>query len=96
MKLVPLQNRVLIKRKKAEEVSQNGIIIPLTVVDKKTNEGEILAVGKGRLTKDGEVIPMTVKPGEKVMFNKHAGSEVKLDGEMYLLISEDDIIAVFE
>jgi chaperonin GroES len=95
MKIAPLQNRVLIKRKKAEEVSKNGIIIPSTIIE-KTNEGEVLAVGRGRLTTDGEVIPMTVKPGEKVMFNRHAGSEIKLDGETYLLMSEDDIIAVFE
>lgn len=100
-KFVPLKNRVLVKRKGAEEKTKSGLIIPSSVAA-KSNEAEVLAVGNGRMTSEGVLIPVDVKPGQVVMFNKHAGYEIKLDefethpGEALLVLSEDDIIAVIE
>lgn len=100
-KFVPLKNRVLVKRKQQEEKTKSGLIIPSTVAA-KSNEAEVLAVGGGRVTSEGVVIPVDVKPGNIVIFNKHAGYEIKLDsfetfpGEALLVLSEDDILAVIE
>ena len=100
-KFIPLKNRVLVKRKVPEEKTKGGLIIPSSAAT-KPNEAEVLAVGSGRVTEIGIVIPVDVKPGNVVIFNKHAGHEIKLDGfelshgEMLLILHEDDIIAVYE
>ena len=91
VKLSPLADRVLIKPTPKEDVSKGGIILPDTAKE-KPQEGKIVAVGPGRLTEDGKRIAMEVKVGEKVLFAKYAGTEIKLDGEEYLIVRESDVL----
>lgn len=91
VKLSPLADRVLIKPTPKEDVSKGGIILPDTAKE-KPQEGRIVAVGPGRLTEDGKRIAMEVKVGEKVLFAKYAGTEIKLDGEEYLIVRESDVL----
>lgn len=91
VKLSPLADRVLIKPTPKEDVSKGGIILPDTAKE-KPQEGQIVAVGPGRLTEDGKRIAMEVKVGEKVLFAKYAGTEFKPDGEEYLIVRESDIL----
>jgi chaperonin GroES len=93
MKIRPLHDRVLIKRLEEEEKSKGGIIIPDTAKEKPI-QGKVFAVGTGKIMKNSDVIPLDVKKGEKVLFGRYAGTEVKIDGEEYLLMREDDILAV--
>lgn len=93
MKVKPLHDRVLIKRIEEEEKTKGGIIIPDTAKEKPI-QGEVIAVGKGKLTDDGKVIPLEVKEGDKVLFGKYAGTEVKIDGEEHLIMREEDILAI--
>jgi len=95
MKIRPLHDRVLIKRLEEEEQSEGGIIIPDTAKEKPI-QGTVIAVGKGKILKSGDVITLDVKKGEKVLFGKYAGTEVKIDGEEYLLMCEDEILAVVQ
>ena len=95
MNLRPLQDRIIVKRVEEEVKTAGGIFIPETAKE-KPQQGEVVAVGKGKLTEDGKVIPMDVKVGDKVLFGKYAGSEVKLDGVDYLIMREDDILGVLE
>lgn len=92
VKLAPLQDRVVVKPSVKEEVTKGGIIIPDTAKE-KPQEGEIVAVGPGRLSEDGKRIAMDIKEGDKVLYSKYAGAEVKLDGEEYLILRESDILA---
>jgi chaperonin GroES len=94
-KIRPLQDRVIVRRVKEEEKSKGGIIIPDTAKEKPT-EGEVMAVGSGKVLEDGTVRKLDVKPGDRVLFGKYNGTEVKLDGEDRLIIREDDILGVFE
>jgi len=94
-KLVPLGDRVVIKPTPREEVSKGGIVLPDTAKE-KPQEGEIIAVGAGKLTDDGKRLPMDVKVGEKVIYSKYAGTEVKLDGEEFILVRQSDVLAVVE
>lgn len=91
----PLADRVLIKRIEEEEVKKGGIIIPDTAKE-KPQKGEVIAVGPGRLDENGKRIPMEVKEGDKVLFSKYAGTEVKIGEEEYLIMREDDILAIIE
>jgi chaperonin GroES len=91
VKLSPLGDRVLVKPTPKEEVSKGGIILPDTAKE-KPQEGTIVAVGPGRLTEDGKRIAMEVKVGEKVLYAKYAGTEIKLDGEEYLIVRESDVL----
>ncbi len=95
MKLRPLQDRVLVKRIAEEEKTKGGIIIPDTAKE-KPQEGKIIAVGKGKLNEDGKVIPLQVKVGDKILFGKYSGSEIKIDGEEHLIMREEDILGVVE
>ncbi|KUJ96658.1 MAG: 10 kDa chaperonin [Desulfonauticus sp. 38_4375] len=95
MNLKPLQGRVLVKRLEEEEVTKGGIIIPDTAKEKPI-KGEVVAVGPGKTTDDGKTIPMSVKVGDKVLFNKYAGTEVKIEGVEHLVMREDDILAIIE
>ncbi|MDQ7032177.1 MAG: co-chaperone GroES [Desulfonauticus sp.] len=95
MNLKPLHDRVLVKRLEEEEVTKGGIIIPDTAKEKPI-KGEVVAVGDGRVTDDGKTIPMSVKKGDKVLFNKYAGTEVKIEGVEHLVMREDDILAIIE
>ena len=93
MKFRPLQDRVLIRRVAEEEKTKGGIIIPDTAKEKPV-EGEVLAVGSGRIQKDGKVRPLDVKKGDRVLFGKYGGTDIKVDGEEALIMREDDILAV--
>ena len=95
MKIRPLHDRVLIKRLEEEEKSKGGIIIPDTVKE-KPQQGKVIAVGKGKTLENGKVIPPDVKKGDRILFGKYAGTEVKIDGEEQLLMREDDILAVVQ
>jgi chaperonin GroES len=95
MSLRPLHDRILVRRLEEEEQRQGGIIIPDTAKE-KPQQATVLAVGTGRVTDDGKVQPLDVKQGDKVVFGKYAGTEVKIDGEELLIIREDDVLGVME
>ncbi len=95
MKIRPLQDRVIVKRVAEEERSKGGIIIPDTAKE-KPQEGKVIAVGKGKIEEDGKVRPLDVKAGDRVLFGKYAGTEIKIDGEEHLILREDDILGVIE
>ena len=94
MKIRPLGDRIVIKRTQNEEKTKGGIIIPDTAKEKPV-EGLVVAVGAGKILKNGKVHPLDVKAGDRVHFGKYAGTEVKLDGEEHVLLREDDLLAVF-
>jgi len=95
MKVRPLHDRLIVKRLEEEEKTKGGIIIPDTAKEKPI-EGKVIAAGAGRLNKDGKKMPMEVKTGDRVLFAKYAGTEVKMDGEEYLMMKEEDVLAVIE
>ncbi len=95
MNLRPLHDRVAIKRLEEEEKSPGGIVIPDTAKE-KPQTGEVVAVGEGRVLDNGKVVPLDVKVGDKVLFGKYSGTEVTIGDEDYLLMREDDILAVIE
>jgi len=95
MKIRPLQDRVIVKRIAEEEKTKGGIIIPDTAKE-KPQEGKIIAVGKGKANDDGKVVPLDVKVGDKILFGKYSGSEIKLNGEEHLIMREEDILGVVE
>ncbi|MBD90208.1 MAG: co-chaperone GroES [Deltaproteobacteria bacterium] len=95
MKIRPLHDRVLVSRVEEAQVSSGGIIIPDSAKEKPIR-GRIVAVGNGKITKSGDVRPLTVKAGDEVLYSKYAGTEVKLDGEEHLIMREDDILGVIE
>lgn len=93
MMVQPLHDRVLVKRLEEKEVKKGGIIIPDTAKE-KPQEGEVIAVGPGKMTDNGKRQPMAVKAGDRVLFGKWSGNEVKLDDEEYLIMREDDILGI--
>jgi chaperonin GroES len=95
MKFRPLQDRVIVKRVAEEEKTKGGIIIPDTAKEKPI-EGKVIAVGNGKVLEDGKVRPLDVKAGDRILFAKYAGTEIKLDGEDHLIIREEDILGVVE
>ena len=95
MKIRPLQDRVIVKRLEEEEKTKGGIIIPDTAKE-KPQEGKVIAAGKGKLTDEGKVIPLDVKVGDRILFGKYAGTEVKIEGEEHLIMREDDILGIIE
>ena len=95
MKIRPLQDRVIVKRIEEEEKTKGGIIIPDTAKEKPM-EGKIVAVGKGKVLEDGKVHPPDVTAGDRILFGKYSGTEVKIDGEEHLIMREDDILGVIE
>ena len=95
MNIRPLQDRILVKRIEEEEKTEGGIIIPDTAKEKPI-EGRVIAVGKGKVSEDGKVRPLDVKKGDRILFGKYAGTEVKLEGEEHLIMREDDVLGVIE
>ncbi len=95
MKIRPLQDRVIVKRLEEEEKTKGGIIIPDTAKE-KPQEGKVIAVGKGKMSEDGKVIPLDVKVGDRILFGKYAGTEIKIDGEEHLIMREEDILGILE
>lgn len=95
-KLKPLYDKIVVKRfEEQEQKTASGIIIPDTAKE-KPQMGEVIAVGEGKLLQNGQQVPPKVKPGDKVVFNKYAGTEVELDGEKFLIMSEDEVLAIIE
>ena len=95
MKIRPLQDRVIVKRVKEEEKTKGGIIIPDTAKEKPI-EGKVVAVGNGKRSEDGKVHKLDVKKGDRVLFGKYSGTEVKIEGEEHLILREEDILGVLE
>ncbi len=95
MKIRPLQDRILVKRLDEEEKTKGGIIIPDSAKE-KPQEGKVIAVGGGKVSEDGKVLPLDVKKGDRVLFSKYSGTEVNLDGEEHLIIREDDVLGILE
>lgn len=95
MNIRPLHDRVLVRRMEEETTTAGGIVLPGSATE-KPNEGEVLAVGKGRILENGDVRPMDVKVGDKVMFGQYAGTAVKVEGEELLMMREEDIMGVIE
>jgi chaperonin GroES len=95
MKIKPLHDRILVQRVEEETKTKGGIIIPDTAKEKPA-EGKVVAVGSGRIGEDGKRLPLEVKAGDRVLFSKYGGTEVKVEGEEYLIMREDDILGIVE
>ncbi len=95
MRIKPLHDRIIVKRLEEEEKTKGGIIIPDTAKEKPI-EGKVIAVGDGKIKEDGTKIPMEVKKGDRILFAKYAGTEVKIEGEEHLMMKEDDVLAIIE
>jgi chaperonin GroES len=95
MAIRPLRDRVLVKRLESEEKTKGGIIIP-DAAKEKPLEGKVMAAGSGKLLEDGKIRPLDLKVGDKILFGKYTGTEVKLDGEEMVILREDDVLAVIE
>ena len=95
MKLRPLHDRVIVKRIDEEEKTSGGIIIPDTAKE-KPQEGKVIAVGKGKVLENGKVMPLTVKKGDRILFGKYSGTDIKIDAEEHLIMREDDILAIVQ
>ncbi len=96
MKLKPLFNNVILKVASREEVTKSGIVLPDTINKEKPEKAEVIAVGEGKVLDNGEVAKMSVKVGDQVVFKKYSPDEIKIDGEDYLVLSENDIIAIIQ
>ena len=95
MKLRPLQDRILVQRVKEEDKTKGGIIIPDTAKEKPA-EGRVIAAGNGKLSEEGKRIALDVKKGDRILFGKYSGTEVKLEGEEYIIMREDDVLGIIE
>ena len=95
MKIRPLHDRVLVERMEEKEARKGGIIIPDTAKE-KPQEGKVIAVGNGKVSDDGKKIPLDVKAGDRILFGKYSGSEVKIEEQEYLILREEDILAILE
>ena len=96
MNVKPLSDHILIEPMKEEEKTKFGIFLPETAVTEKSEEGTIVAVGPGKKTDDGKIVPLSVKPGDRVLFTKYGPNEIKIEGKEYLIAREDDILAIIE
>ena len=95
MQIRPLYDRLVIRRIEQQETLQNGIIIPDTAKE-KPQEGEVMAAGRGKRLEDGSVVPLDVKVGDRILFGKYSGSDIKIEGEEYLILREDEVLGVLE
>ena len=95
MKLRPLQDRILVQRVEEETTTKGGIIIPDTAKEKPA-EGKVISVGNGKTADDGKKVPLEIKAGNRILFGKYSGTEVKVEGEEYLIMREDDVLGVIE
>lgn len=93
VRIQPLGDRVLVKAVEEKEVRKGGIIIPDTAKE-KPQEGEVIAVGKGKTTEDGKLLPMEVKAGDRILYGKYSGTEIKIDDQEYLIMHQDDILGL--
>ena len=95
MNVRPLHDKILIKRIDAPQMTKGGIVIPDTVKE-KPQEGKVIATGKGRILEDGKVVPLAVKKGDRILFGKYGGTEIKLEGEDYIILEENEVLAIIE
>ena len=95
MKIKPLQDRLVVKRIEEEEKTKGGIIIPDSAKE-KPQEGRVVAIGDGKTLETGKKAPLTVKPGDKILFGKYSGTEIKIDGEEHLILREEDVLAIVQ
>lgn len=95
MKVRPLGDRMLVQRLEAEEKTKGGIVLPDTAKE-KPKEGKVVSVGKGRITDEGKTIPLNVKEGDRILFSSYAGTDIKIEGEEYLILREEDVLAIIE
>jgi chaperonin GroES len=95
MKIKPLHDRIIVERIEEETKTAGGLIIPDTAKE-KPQQGKVVAVGKGKVTEDGKVLAMDVKEGDRILFGKYSGTEVKLDGKEYLIMREDDVLGIVQ
>jgi chaperonin GroES len=95
MKVRPLHDRILVERLEEKEIKRGGIIIPDTAKE-KPQEGKVVAVGTGKVNDDGKKVPLDVKAGDKILFGKYSGSEVKIDDKEYLIMREEDVLAILD
>jgi chaperonin GroES len=95
MKIRPLHDRILVKRIEEQEVRKGGIIVPDTAKE-KPQEGKVIAAGNGKIGEDGKRIPLDVKAGDRILFGKYAGSEVKVEEEEYLILREEDVLGILD
>ena len=94
-KLTPLHDRILVRRVEESETTRGGIIIPDTAKD-KPQEGEVIAAGKGKSNDEGKVFPLAVKPGDHILFGKYSGTEIKIEGEEFLIMREEEVLGILE
>jgi len=94
-KLTPLHDRIVVRRVEESETTRGGIIIPDTAKD-KPQEGEVIAVGKGKSNDEGKVFPLAVKAGDRILFGKYSGTEIKIDGEEFLIMREEEVLGILE
>ena len=95
MNIRPLYDRIVIKRIEEQETKQGGIIIPDTAKE-KPQEGEVMAVGRGKRLEDGTIVPLDVKVGDRILFGKYSGSEIRIEGEEYVIMREDEVLGILE
>jgi chaperonin GroES len=95
MNIRPLHDRIIVERIEEETMTASGIIIPDSAKE-KPQEGTVIAVGKGKVTEDGKVLPLDVKVGDKILFGKYSGTDIKIEGNEYLMMREDDVLGVVE
>jgi chaperonin GroES len=95
MKIKPLQDRIIVKRLEEEDTTKGGIIIPDTAKE-KASEGLVVAVGKGKVLENGTLLPLEVKKNDRILFGKYSGTDVKIEGEEYLIMREDDVLGVIQ
>jgi chaperonin GroES len=96
MKIKPLSDHILIEPLKQEEKTKSGILLPETVEKERPEQGKVIAVGPGKKTDEGKIIPLSIKPGQKVLFTKYAPNEIKINDKEYLIAKEEDILAILE
>ena len=96
MTIKPLSDHILIEPIKEDEKTKSGIFLPETAMKEKSEQGKVIATGPGKKTDEGKIIPLSVKPGDKVLFQKYGPSEIKVDGKEYLIAKEEDILAIIE
>ena len=96
MQIKPLRDHILIEQIKEEEKTKGGIFLPETANKEKSEEGKVIAIGPGKMTDDGKILMMSIKPGDRVLFTKYGPNEIKVGGKEYLIASESDILAIIE
>lgn len=96
MQIKPLYDHILIEPIKEEEKTKSGILLPQTAEKERPEQGKVISVGSGKKTEDGKIIPLEVKPGQRVLFTKYGPNEIKVDGKEYLIAKEEDILAIIE